>query len=200
MPPEEIAPRYGEAVRWQPETPRVGLVRFALAWVITAIAIAVSVWIAPGASIDGIGGAFLVAAVLGVLNAVLPAILAALRLPFMLVTGFLLVLAADAALLLLTARIVPADIHVGTFWDALLASLLIAAVSMLLQIVFGTNDDTEYPARVTRRIARRLGAHAGTDVPGILYLEIDGLALPVLRPAVRAGGRAATAPAHPAPP
>src|SRR3954462_1585277 len=187
MPSEETAPHYGEAVGWEPETPRVGLLRFLLAWVITAASIAVSVWIAPGASIDGVGGAFLVAAVLGVLNAVLPAILAALRLPFMLVTGFLLVLAADAALLLLTARIVPSDIHVGTFWDALLASLLIAAVSMVLQIVFGTNDDTEYTARVTRRIARRLGAHAGTDVPGIIYLEIDGLALPVLRAAMRDG-------------
>src|SRR5215212_8793925 len=187
MPSEEMATRYGEAVRWQPETPRVGLLRFLLAWIITAASIAVSVWITPGASIDGIGGAFLVAAVLGVLNAVLPAILAALRLPYMLVTGFLLVLAADAALLLLTARIVPSDIHVGTFWDALLASLLIAAVSMVLQIVFGTNDDTEYTARVTRRIARRLGAHAGTDAPGIVYLEIDGLALPILRAAMRDG-------------
>src|SRR4051794_7030214 len=187
MSPEETAARYGETVRWHPETPRVGLVRFLVAWIITAAAIAVSIWIAPGASIDGIGGAFLVAAVLGVLNGVLPAIIAALRLPFTLVTGFLLVLAADAALLLLTARILPSDIHVGTFWDALLASLLIAAVTMVLQIVFGTNDDTEYTARVTRRIARRLGAHAGTDAPGILYLEIDGLALPVLRAAMRDG-------------
>src|SRR3954453_17648626 len=187
MASDDALARYGEQVHWQPEAPRLGVLRFLLAWIITAAAIGISVWITPGASIDGIGGAFVVAAVLGVLNAVLPAILAALRLPFMLVTGFLLVLAADAALLLLTARIVPSDIHVGTFWDALLASLLIAAVSMVLQIVFGTNDDTEYTARVTRRIARRLGAHAGTDAPGILYLEIDGLALPVLRAAMRDG-------------
>ena len=37
---------------------------------------------------------------------------------------------------------------------------------MVLQVILGTNDDDEYTVRVTRRIARRLGAHEGTDVPG----------------------------------
>ena len=32
-----------------------------------------------------------------------------------------------------------------------------------------------------QRIARRQGARSRTDVPGIIFLEIDGLALPVLR-------------------
>ena len=41
--------------------------------------------------------------------------------------------------------------------------------------------------RVTRRIARRQGARAATDVPGIIFLEIDGLALPMLRDAMRDG-------------
>jgi hypothetical protein len=41
--------------------------------------------------------------------------------------------------------------------------------------------------RVTRRIARRLGAKEATDRPGIIFLEIDGLALPVLRAAMRDG-------------
>ncbi len=47
----------------------------------------------PGVGLESTGAAFLVAALVAVLNAVLPPILAALRLPFMLVTGFLLVLA-----------------------------------------------------------------------------------------------------------
>jgi uncharacterized membrane protein YvlD (DUF360 family) len=179
--------RYGERVRWQPETPRIGLLRFLLAWVVAAAAVAVAVWITPGTQLEQTGAAFLVAAVLGVLNAVLPALLAALRLPYMLVAGFLLVLAADALLLMLAAEILPDDVHVGDFWDALLASLLIAAVSMVLDVILGTNDDTAYSARVTRRIAKRLGAHEGTDVPGILFLEIDGLALPILRAAMRDG-------------
>jgi hypothetical protein len=41
--------------------------------------------------------------------------------------------------------------------------------------------------RIASRIARRQGIIASTDVPGIVYLEIDGLALPVLRRAMRDG-------------
>ena len=41
--------------------------------------------------------------------------------------------------------------------------------------------------RVVRRIARRQGGAISTDVPGIIFLEIDGLALPVLRRAMRDG-------------
>ena len=41
--------------------------------------------------------------------------------------------------------------------------------------------------RIAQRIARRQGIIATTDVPGIIFLEIDGLALPVLRRAMRDG-------------
>jgi uncharacterized membrane protein YvlD (DUF360 family) len=184
--PETGVP-YGEPVRWQADAPRLGVVRLLLGWIVAAAAVEVSMWLTPGASLEQTGAAFLVAALLAVLNALLPPILAALRLPFMLVTGFLLVFVADALLLLLAGRLLPHDVHVGNFGDALLASLLIAAVSMALQVLLGTNDDTEYSVRVTRRIARRLGARAATDTPGIVFLEIDGLALPVLRAAMRDG-------------
>ena len=96
--------RYGEPVRWTAETPRFRLLRFLVAWVVAAVAVAIAVWIVPGAEIDRPATAFVVAAMVGVLNAVLPPILAALRLPFMLVTGFLLVLAADALALMLAGR------------------------------------------------------------------------------------------------
>ena len=40
---------------------------------------------------------------------------------------------------------------------------------------------TSTSLRVIQRVAKRQGAAARTDVPGIIFLEIDGLALPVLR-------------------
>jgi hypothetical protein len=113
--------------------------------------------------------------------------LAALRLPYTLVAGFLLVLIADALLLRAAADLLSDDVRVDSFGTALLAALLISAVSMVFQILLGTNDDDEYSLRVTRRIARRQGAGARTDVPGIVFLEIDGLGLPILRDAMRDG-------------
>ena len=74
---------------------------------------------------------------------------------------------------------------VDSFGWALLAALVVAAVSVVLAVVLGS-DDT-YSMRIAQRIARRQGIIASTDVPGIVFLEIDGLALPVLRRAMRDG-------------
>jgi uncharacterized membrane protein YvlD (DUF360 family) len=178
---------YGEPVGWQPASVRVRPVRLLLSWVIAAASVWAAAGLVPGVALEQTGAACAVAALIAVLNAVLPPILAALRLPFMLVTGFLLVLCADALLLMLAHELLPDDIHVDSFGVALLAALVIAAVGMVLQAVLGTNDDDEYALRVTRRIARRQGVEERTDLPGIVFLEIDGLALPVLRDAMRDG-------------
>jgi uncharacterized membrane protein YvlD (DUF360 family) len=178
---------YGEATTWQPEAPRLRPLRLLLAWIISAAAVAVTAWILPGVDLAGTGAAFAVAAAVAVLNALLPPVLAALRLPFMVGVGFLLVLVADALVLQVAADALPDDIHVDSFGWALLAAVLIAGVSTGLHVLLGTNDDDEYNFRVTRRIARRLGASDRTDVPGIVFLEIDGLALPILRDAMRDG-------------
>jgi uncharacterized membrane protein YvlD (DUF360 family) len=180
-------PPYGEQTTWRPATPRLGIVRLLGSWAVSAAAVWVTAELLPGVALGQTGAAFLAAAVIALLNAVLPPLLAALRLPFMLVTGFLAVLIADAVMLRIAADVLPDDIRVDSFGDALLAALLISAVSMMLQVVLGTNDDSEYGLRVTRRVARRQGAIERTDVPGIVYLEIDGLALPVLRAAMRDG-------------
>ena len=178
---------YGEAVRWAPERPRLRPLRLILEWAIAAASVWAAAALLPGVALERTGAAFLVAAAVAVLNAVLPPVLAALRLPFMLVTGFLVVLIADALMLLLAEAIFPDDVHIDGFGSALLAAFVMTAVSMALDVVLGMNDDDQYTVRVTRRIAKRQGAHAGTDVPGILFLEIDGLALPVLRDAMRDG-------------
>jgi uncharacterized membrane protein YvlD (DUF360 family) len=184
---EPAATPYGEQVRWEPATPRLRPLRTLVSWVVAAAAVWVAAAIVPGVALDSTGAAFVVAAFLALLNAVLPPVLAALRLPFMLLAGFLAVLLADALVLVLAHEVFPDDIRVDSFGDALLAAILISAVSLILQAILGTNDDDEYNLRVTRRIARRQGASAVTDVPGIVYLEIDGLALPVLRDAMRDG-------------
>ena len=69
-----------------------------------------------------------------VLNAILPPVVAALRLPFMLALGFMLVLLVDALLLLVADEVLPEFIRVDSFGDALLASLVMAAVSIVLQV------------------------------------------------------------------
>jgi uncharacterized membrane protein YvlD (DUF360 family) len=169
------------------ERPRIRPLRLLIAWVLSAAALFFAAAIVPGVSIEGWKGALLVAAIIGVLNAVLPPVLAAIRLPFTLITGLLLVLVLDALMFELAARIAPSALIVDSFGDALLAAFVASALSVVLDPIFRTNDDEWYMLRVTQRIARRTEGETRTDQPGIVFLEIDGLGLPTLRRAVRDG-------------
>jgi len=178
---------YGEVPAWSPERPRLKPAQILLAWLVAAGALLIAAAIVPGVHVNGFGGAVIASAVIAVLNAILPPVVAALRLPFMLVLGFLIVLFLDAALLLATSALIPEWLTVDSFGWALLAALIAAAVTVVLQVVLGTNDDDTFTFRIVQRIAKRQGGQVRTDVPGIVFLEIDGLALPVLRRALRDG-------------
>ena len=178
---------YGERVKWEPERPKLKLGRLLIAWVSTTVSLWFAALILPGVDIVDHGGALLAAAAIAILNAVLPPLLAALRLPFMIGIGFILVLILNAVALLIASAAVDGTYKVDNFGWALLAALVVAAMSVVLEVIFGTNDESSYSLRVVQRIAKRLGGGEHTDVPGILFLEIDGLALPVLRRAMRDG-------------
>src|SRR5262245_40245063 len=178
---------FGELVSWNPEPPRLRLSGLIASWLVSALALLFAAEVLPGASVEGFWGALLVAAVVGILNAVLPPLIAALRLPFTLVLGFLLVLFADAAMLLAADALTEGAIKLDSFWDALLVALIASAASVVLQVVLGTNEDDAYSLGVIERLARRSGDRVETDAPGIIFLEIDGLALPVLQRAMRDG-------------
>ncbi len=172
---------------WEPAKLRLRPLRLAVAWIISAASVYVAASLIPGVSIDNPGGAFLVAAMIAVINAILPPLIAALRLPFTLLVGFLLVLFADAGALMAVDELFPEVLGIDSFGDAILASLVMAAFAIVLQAITGTNDDDQYSLRVIQRIARRHGAEAADPAPGIVFLEIDGLALPILRSAIRDG-------------
>jgi uncharacterized membrane protein YvlD (DUF360 family) len=176
-----------EQLTWQPTKPKIHPVRLVVAWILAAAALLVAAVIVPGASIESFRGALFVAILVAVLNAVLPPIVAALRLPFTLLLGFVLVLLLDALMLVIADNISEGHLSVDSFGSALLVALVASAVGVVLDVVFGTNDDDTYTLRVIRRVAKRSGEQQRTDTPGIVFLEIDGLALPVLRRAMRDG-------------
>ena len=90
-------------------------------------------------------------------------------------------------MLLAADRVTDGDLSVDSFGPLSASRLVAAAVGVVLDVLFGTNDDDTYTYRVIQRIARRSGELTRTDAPGIIFLEIDGLALPVLQRAMRDG-------------
>ncbi len=89
---------YGEAPGWTPERPRFRAGQLVLAWFLGAVSLLVATTLVPGASDSTFRAALAVATALAVLNAVLPPLVAALRLPFTALLGFFLVLFVDAGM------------------------------------------------------------------------------------------------------
>ena len=178
---------HGVTPQWRPRRPSLRPRRLLLQWVTSALALYVAALLVPGVKVEGFFGALLAAALIAVLNAIVPPLIAALRLPYMLAAGFLIVRLLDAWMVKVAADMSDHTFTIPSYWQALLVSLVAAAVSVALEVLLGTNDDDVYGLRVTQRVARRSHERVVTDVPGIIYLEIDGLARPVLQRAMRDG-------------
>jgi uncharacterized membrane protein YvlD (DUF360 family) len=178
---------HGAVAGWQPTKPRLRPARLLLAWLVAGASLYVAAGIVGGFRLDRPGAALVVAAAISLVNAILPPLIAALRLPFTLVLGFVLVLFADAAALVVADDVFSELVSVDSFGSALLAALIMSAVTIVLQVLAGTNDDDEFTFRVIQRVARRQGRADSAVTPGIVFLEIDGLALPVLQHAMRNG-------------
>jgi uncharacterized membrane protein YvlD (DUF360 family) len=176
-----------DQTRWQPARLRYRPLPVLFSWLVAAAALLLAAAIVPGVSIDGFRGAIVTVLVITILNAALPPLAAALRIPLMALLGFLIVLVLDAVMLMVASRIDAAAISVSNFGWALLTALVASAIGVALDTLFGTNDDDTYTLRMTRRIAKKQGGATVSDVPGLIFLEIDGLALPVLQRAMRDG-------------
>jgi uncharacterized membrane protein YvlD (DUF360 family) len=175
--------------RAAPEVPRPRLrpVRLLVSWLVWGAALLFAAAVLPGIEIHSFGEAMIAAALIGILNALLPPVLAAIRLPYTLVLGLLLVLVLDALMFVLASHIRPEAIEVASFGWALLAAFVASIFLVAIEPIVGTTDDEVYTLRTTQRIARRTGGQIRSSEPGIVFLEIDGLALPVLRRAMRDG-------------
>jgi uncharacterized membrane protein YvlD (DUF360 family) len=190
-------PAYGQAVDWSPQSPRFRPLNLLLHWLVSAAAVFFAAGLVPHVTVQNfVPDALIAAALIAVLNAVLPPLVAALRLPYTIASSFLAVLILDPVVLLLASEIDPSSIKVDSFGWALLASLLIAAATVVLEVILGANDDDAYMIRVIRRVASRQGKREHTDQPGIVFLEIDGLGLPILQRAMRDGNVPALARWH----
>jgi len=100
-------------------------------WFVTTLAILAVPYVISGVRVEGFGSALLVAAVLGILNALIRPILILLTLPLTIVTLGLFILVINALLFQLAGAIVP-GVQIASFWSALFASIIVSLVSWVL--------------------------------------------------------------------
>ena len=161
--------------------------RVLIVLVLTAAALHLMSAILSGFAIEGTGTALLAAALIGLINALVWPLLIRVALPFTVLTLGLGVLALNGAVIWLVSVIEP-DLHVDSLGAGIAVAIGITVVNTLTTSLLAIDDDDFYYRNVIRRQGRRLAVEgADSGVPGVYFLEIDGLAHAVVQRALRDG-------------
>jgi uncharacterized membrane protein YvlD (DUF360 family) len=139
-----------------------------------------------GFVLDGAATALAAAAVIGLLNAFVWPLLARLTLPLTVMTLGIAALALNGILITFAVDLLPRA-EVATFLDGIVITIVIAALTAAVYSLLAIDEDDTWYRNVVRRQARRRGRVTESEVPGVLFLEIDGLAHDVLMRALQDG-------------
>ena len=131
-------------------------------WAITTLSVLVAANVVKGIRYDNVGGLLVASLLLGILNAFLRPVMLLLALPLLILTLGLFTLIINAMLLSLVGSLVR-PFHVDSFSAAFWGSLVISIISLVVNLLLGTNQIKVE----TRRQKRPPGGPEGGDGPVI---------------------------------
>jgi putative membrane protein len=114
-----------------------------LRWLVLTAAVLTASWLLDGIRVNGIFPAFLAAALLGILNAILRPLLILLTLPLNILTLGLFTFVINALMLMIVSAIIPQFFYVQGFWPAVAGALIIGGASWLLNRFIGSKGKVE---------------------------------------------------------
>lgn len=161
------------------------VLRILVIWISTAVALWILAGVLPGLEVEDLETAFAAALLLGLLNASVWPLIIRLALPLTVLTLGLFPLLLNGLIIGLNAYLLP-GFAVQDLATGVLTALGIAAANTAVTSVLAIDDDDIYLRRVAR-MARKQSAGAATDLPGMLFLQVDGLSQAVLKRAIRDG-------------
>jgi uncharacterized membrane protein YvlD (DUF360 family) len=165
---------------------RVVVARTVAVTLVTAVSLWLLAALIPGFSIDSRTEALLAGFVLGVANAVVWPALAFLVVPLSVLTLGLGAIVLNAVFVFVLLDLLP-GVHVDGFWPALAVVIGLVIATTTLSSLLAIDDDTWLDQRVARLARKRTKAGDVTDVPGIVFVQLDGLSHAVLGRAMRSG-------------
>ena len=162
--------------------------RVVVVWMINTAALMLLAWVLQGFSIESWKGGLALAAVLGLLNALVWPLLIRVALPLTVITLGFGVLLLNGVFVWLASDILAGSVQISGLWTAVVVALGLTLINNVVTLFLGIDDDDLYYREVIKRQARKSKqTAASTSVPGVLFLEIDGLAHDVLVRAMRDG-------------
>ncbi len=163
------------------------LIRFLIIFTLQVAAFLTMALLMDNAHLDSAFTAVAVVIVIGILNALLWPILSYILVPFAVLTLGLVSLLLNGLMVWLAALIVPGFSVNDNFWTAFWLSLGMTAVNMILSSLLTIDDDISWTRNQIKRRMKRIHKPEETGVPGIFFLEIDGLGKHILEKALREG-------------
>jgi uncharacterized membrane protein YvlD (DUF360 family) len=158
------------------------LVGLLLAWLVLSL----TIWVVPGLSASTRWDVLVAAALLGVLTALLRPLVTSFALLLGWVGVLLAGVFAEAALFALALVLSP-GITVSGFWPAFWGSWLFALLTTTASWVGSAGDDTAFLSHLLAQSRPAAGSVTVTSVPGVVFIQIDGLAAPLLQWGIRSG-------------
>lgn len=162
------------------------IVRILIVWAIQAVALLVMSALMDSVWVENVWVGIFAAAIIGLLNALLWPLLSFILVPFAVLTLGLAALLLNGAIVYLASQFVD-GFNVDGFWAAFWLSLGMAVINLIISSLLTIDDDSAWSRNVMRRQMKRSAKPVPTDVPGIIFLEIDGLAKPILQKAMAEG-------------
>jgi uncharacterized membrane protein YvlD (DUF360 family) len=161
------------------------LKRLVITLVVATISFAATAWLLPNVSTDRVLDAVIVVIVMAILNAVVRPLVLAIVAPRSLILTAISVLVLQVLVFMVAANIVP-GVHVGGLFPALIGSFVYAIINTILTAILGVDSgDSFYGLLIQNMLAK--GAAPKSDKPGLVIIQIDGLAHPILAGRMRAG-------------
>ncbi|MGI9597490.1 MAG: phage holin family protein [Acidimicrobiales bacterium] len=160
--------------------------RVIVVWAAQAAVLLLLAELLQGLSVETLGVGIVSVLVIGLLDALVWPFVVRFTVTLMALTVGLFSFVMNGVVVWLASVLVP-GFEIETLWTGLVVAVTLATVSGLLGSVLSLDDDDAWRRTVVRRAIGDRHRHPVTDVPGVLFIQIDGLSYELLREAVAAG-------------
>lgn len=161
--------------------------RIILSFLVSAVGLWLTAWILPGITmLGGLRTLVIAVIILGALDLLVRPLILGLLAGISVILVGIATLVLQILSFLIISWIVP-DFEVRGPLTAFVGSIVYALFTMVLSAVLGTGGDESYWATLIQQLAARRQDAIHTDKPGVVIVQIDGLAREILTHQVRAG-------------
>jgi uncharacterized membrane protein YvlD (DUF360 family) len=159
--------------------------RLLITLVVSAVAFWATAWLMPGITTERLLDGVVVVILMAIFNAIIRPVVLAFVAPRSLILTGIAVLLLQVLVFLVAAELVP-GVRIDRFLTALIGSFVYAIVNTILTSILAVDSgDSFYGLLIQSLLVKR--AAPRTEAPGLVIIQIDGLAYPILAGRIRAG-------------